>query len=122
MRYFRRDFKHYLAKLLPFHSLQFILFVLRTPWSTHKLLIAEVFFLSGVNASTYRTELERQLRKMTLGISVGLVKQSPAEVAAGAGGGRGRKYFFDPYTHFRPADADEQGGGGGGDDDDIVHR
>ena len=119
MRYFRRDFKHYLAKLLPFHSLQFILFVLRTPWSTHKLLIAEVFFLSGVNASTYRTELERQLRKMTLGISVGLVKQSPGEVAAG--GGRGRKYFFDPYTHFRPADADEQGGGGG-DDDDIVHR
>ena len=38
-----------------------------------------------------------------------------------AGGRRGRKYFFDPYTHFRPADADEQGGGGG-DDDDIVHR
>ena len=76
-----------------------------------------MFFLSGVNASTYRTELERQLRKMTLGISVGLVKQSPGEAT---GGGRGRKYFFDPYTHFRPADADEKGGGQ--DDDDIVHR
>lgn len=83
--------------------------------SRQNRLIAEVFFLSGVNASTYRAELERQLRKMTIGISVGLVKQSPAEAA----GGRARKYFFDPYTHFRPADADEKGNG---DDDDIVHR
>ena len=71
--------------------------------------------MSGVNASTYRAELERQLRKMTIGISVGLVKQSPQEAS-------GRKYHFDPYTHFRPADADEQGVGGGQDDDDIVHR
>ena len=78
-------------------------------------MIAEVFFLSGVNASTYRSELERQLRKMTIGISVGLVKQSPAEAA----GGRGRKYFFDPYTHFRPAGAEERGNR---QDDDIVHR
>ena len=72
-----------------------------------------MYFLSGVNASTYRTELERQLRKMTIGISVGLVKQSPQEAS-------GRKYHFDPYTHFRPADADENGSGD--DDNDIMHR
>ena len=41
--------------------------------------------------------------------------QSPAETSSGGA----RKYFFDPYTHFRPADADENGSDG---DDDIVHR
>ena len=35
---------------------------------------SEVYFSRGVSAHGYRTELERQLRKMTLGISVGLVK------------------------------------------------
>ena len=34
---------------------------------------------------------------------------SPSEAVAG-----GRKYFFDPYTHFRPAEEND-------DDGDIMH-
>ncbi len=53
-----------------------------------------MYYLSGVNETTYKSELKRQLRKMTIGISVGLVKQALVDDK--------EKYFFDPYAHFRP--------------------
>lgn len=52
-------------------------------------MVAEVFYHAQVSPAQYGKELEHQLRKMTLGISVGLVKENPVE-----------KYHFDPYAHF----------------------
>ena len=57
-------------------------------------LATEVYLRAGIGPKDYQTELEYQLRKMTLGISVGLVKSNPAE-----------KYVFDPYAHFGPDSA-----------------
>eukprot|EP00095_Tigriopus_kingsejongensis_P011851 maker-scaffold493_size155937-snap-gene-0.22 protein:Tk11851 transcript:maker-scaffold493_size155937-snap-gene-0.22-mRNA-1 annotation:"hypothetical protein DAPPUDRAFT_95105" len=51
----------------------------------------EVYLRAKMKPAEYQKELEYQLRKMTLGISVGLVKENPA-----------KKYTFDPYGHFGP--------------------
>ncbi len=50
-----------------------------------------MYHSAGVDPPTYRRELTFQLRKLTLGISVGLVKAKPAQ-----------SYHFDPYSHFSP--------------------
>jgi hypothetical protein len=76
---------------------------------------SEVYYLSGVNETAYQAELEHQLRKMTIGISVGLVKQSPVGTASGK-----NKYYFDPYTHFKP-DMEELTSHAA-DEEDIVHK
>ncbi|TRY81053.1 hypothetical protein TCAL_09447 [Tigriopus californicus] len=57
----------------------------------------EVYVRAKLKPSEYREELEYQLRKMTLGISVGLVKDNPSA-----------KYTFDPYGHFGPDQANKR--------------
>lgn len=78
---------------------------------------AEVYVRAKLKPSEYREELEYQLRKMTLGISVGLVKDNPSA-----------KYTFDPYGHFGPDQAnkrlkremDEQAGEAA--EENIIHK
>lgn len=53
--------------------------------------LSEIFYSANVAPAVYQEELTHQLRKMTLGISVGLVKDNPNE-----------KYHFEPYAHFSP--------------------
>ncbi len=81
----------------------------------HLIIFSEVFYLSDVSAHDYRTELERQLRKMTLGISVGLVKdhqhvrgffstvqilkQLPNDVIYYD---FQKQHHLNPYAHFSP--------------------
>lgn len=59
-----------------------------------------------------------QLRKMTLGISVGLVKDRPQA-----------RYHFDPYAHFSPDHevrskpaANAAAVGAAGEEEDIIHK
>ena len=51
---------------------------------------SEVYYRAGVSPKQYQVELERQLRKTTLGISVGLLKSFAPNT----------KSMFDPYGHF----------------------
>jgi hypothetical protein len=54
------------------------------------MYFSEIYYRAGVSTTEYQSELVRQLRKTTLGISVGLVKSfSP-----------GSQMKFDPYSHF----------------------
>jgi len=50
----------------------------------------EVYYRAGLTPKQYQVELERQLRKTTLGISVGLLKSFAPNT----------KSMFDPYGHF----------------------
>lgn len=50
----------------------------------------EVYYRAGITPKQYQHELERQLRKTTLGISFGLVKSFSAE----------KQTIFEPYGHF----------------------
>jgi len=43
-----------------------------------KCQFSDGYYRGGMSAASYRSELRHQLRKMTLGISVGLVKESPS--------------------------------------------
>ena len=52
--------------------------------------ISEVYYRAGITPKQYQVELERQLRKTTLGISVGLLKSFAPNT----------KSMFDPYGHF----------------------
>ena len=52
--------------------------------------ISEVYYRAGITPKQYQHELERQLRKTTLGISFGLVKSFSAE----------KQTIFEPYGHF----------------------
>ena len=56
------------------------------------LFFAEVYYKAGVSAEQFQQQLEYQLRKTTLGVSVGLVKGKELEVA----------HYFNPYIHFVP--------------------
>ena len=51
---------------------------------------SEVYYRAGITPKQYQTELERQLRKTTLGISVGLLKSFAPNTNS----------MFDPYGHF----------------------
>ncbi len=53
---------------------------------------SEVYFQSGVEPSEFQKQLEYQLRKLTLGVSVGLVKGREPEFPNA----------FNPYSHFIP--------------------
>ena len=53
---------------------------------------SEVYYKAGVSAEQFQQQLEYQLRKTTLGVSVGLVKGKELEVA----------HYFNPYIHFVP--------------------
>ena len=71
-----------------------------------------MYYQAGVEAEDFQKELTHQLRKLPLGISVGLVKEPPKE-----------QYHFDPYAHFGPdhdvkrRDEDDKG-----EADDIIHK
>ena len=52
--------------------------------------LAEIYYRAGLSPKQYQSELERQLRKTTLGISVGIVKSVNAD----------QSVMFDPYGHF----------------------
>ena len=52
--------------------------------------VAEVYYRAGISPKQYQVELERQLRKTTLGISVGLLKSFAPDTNS----------MFDPYGHF----------------------
>ena len=52
--------------------------------------LSEVYYRAGLTPKQYQVELERQLRKTTLGISVGLLKSFAPNT----------KSMFDPYGHF----------------------
>ena len=58
------------------------------------MLFSEVYYQAGLTPDEYQAELEYQLRKTTLGISVGMVKENPKL--------DGSKFMFDPYAHFGP--------------------
>ena len=73
------------------------------------IIITEVYYRAGISAEAYQKELEYQLRKTTIGISVGLVKEvdqhpPPEEIAPA----KSRNRYFNPYSHFaRNADDDK---------------
>ena len=54
------------------------------------IYVAEVYYRAGISPKQYQVELERQLRKTTLGISVGLLKSFAPDTNS----------MFDPYGHF----------------------
>ena len=54
---------------------------------------AEVYYRANISPKQYQSELERQLRKTTLGISVGMVKTFKDDT----------NVRFDPYGHFGQA-------------------
>lgn len=55
------------------------------------LVFSEVYYWAGISAEDFQKELEYQLRKTTLGISVGMVKEPTSENGV---------TVFDPYMHF----------------------
>jgi len=55
-------------------------------------LFSEVYYKAGVTPEQYQQQLEHQLKKTTLGVSVGLVKGRELEAS----------HFFNPYLHFVP--------------------
>jgi hypothetical protein len=56
------------------------------------LPLSEVYYRAGISPEQFQQHLEHQLRKTTLGVSVGLVKSKELEVAT----------YFNPYLHFVP--------------------
>jgi hypothetical protein len=54
---------------------------------------SEVYYKAGISPEQFQQQLEYQLRKTTLGVSVGLVKGKELEVAS----------YFNPYLHFVPS-------------------
>jgi len=54
---------------------------------------SEVYYLSGVEPVEFQKQLEYQLRKLTLGVSVGLVKGREPDFPNA----------FNPYSHFIPS-------------------
>ena len=57
------------------------------------IFFAEVYYRANISPKQYQSELERQLRKTTLGISVGMVKTFKDDT----------NVRFDPYGHFGQA-------------------
>ena len=55
-------------------------------------VFSEVYYKAGISPEQYQQQLEYQLRKTTLGVSVGLVKGKELESAA----------YYNPYVHFVP--------------------
>ena len=66
------------------------------------LNISEFYYQSGISAEEYQNELEYQLRKTTLGISVGLVKEFDEHENHGNEDSidSKRSKYFNPYSHF----------------------
>ena len=64
--------------------------------------ISEFYYQSGISAEEYQHELEYQLRKTTLGISVGLVKEFDEHENHGNEDSidSKRSKYFNPYSHF----------------------
>ena len=60
---------------------------------TDFFFFAEVYYRANISPKQYQSELERQLRKTTLGISVGMVKTFKDDT----------NVRFDPYGHFGQA-------------------
>ena len=58
-----------------------------------KFSISENYYNSGVPPDQYQKQLEYQLRKLTLGVSVGLVKGIEPKEGS----------FLNPYQHFVPS-------------------
>ena len=54
---------------------------------------SEIYYRANISSKQYQSELIRQLRKTTLGISVGMVKTFKDDV----------QVKFDPYGHFGQA-------------------
>ena len=61
----------------------------------------EFYYHAEITAEAYQKELEYQLRKTTLGISVGLVKEVNKQVHFGESNvSNVRSRFFNPFSHF----------------------
>ena len=61
----------------------------------------EFYHHAGISAEAYQKELEYQLRKTTLGISVGLVKEPSTQVHPNElKFSNARNNYFNPYSHF----------------------
>ena len=73
------------------------------------LNITEFYYQAGISAEEYQQELEYQLRKTTLGISVGLVKEfdEHSEHEEEHALSKSSKYF-NPYSHFARDANDER--------------
>ena len=74
------------------------------------LNISEFYYQSGISAEEYQQELEYQLRKTTLGISVGLVKEFDQHENHGTEDSIDSKTskYFNPYSHFARDANDER--------------
>ena len=67
------------------------------------IFFSEFYYHSGITAEQYQKELEYQLRKTTLGISVGLVKEVNGYTRSHDGDKhviRKTSRYFNPYSHF----------------------
>ena len=69
---------------------------------------SEVYYWAGVSAEDFQRELEYQLQKTTLGISVGLVKQSDSSISI-VTGASSTTQLVNPYVHFGDEESKIQG-------------
>ena len=71
---------------------------------------SEVYYWAGVSAEDFQRELEYQLQKTTLGISVGLVKQSGSNSSSSLyPGASSTTQLVNPYVHFGDEESKIQG-------------
>ena len=72
------------------------------------LKFSEVYYWAGVSAEDFQRELEYQLSKTTLGISVGLVKQGGSN-SSSLYPGASPSQLVNPYVHFGDEESKIQG-------------
>ena len=73
------------------------------------LNITEFYYQAGISAEEYQQELEYQLRKTTLGISVGLVKEFDGHSNHEEDNSFSKNSrYFNPYSHFARNANDER--------------